>query len=394
VGHRENVDVLCFSHLRWNSVQQRPHHLMKRCSLEHRVFFWEEAAFGDVEAPQLQVFRHTQQGYTRIESRDADQDHGLFIVTPALPYAMASTDFSEPLRSLLDEFLKQFKVEQPLAWYYAPMAVGFTEKLEPAAVVYDCMDELSAFRGAPQQMVERELRLLKMADVVFAGGRSLYESKKRFHDNIHLFPSSIDFDHFVKARDPQPQPPDQESIARSRAGFSGVAGFYGVIDERFDFELIADTAALLPQVQFVLLGPIIKVSESDLPRANNIHYLGQKSYSDLPGYLAGWDVALIPFARNESTRYISPTKTPEYLAAARPVVSTPIADVIASYGSVVRIAETPEDFANAIKAAIADGINEDWVRRADAAIAGQSWDSTWEAMWNLAGPFALSKAVH
>jgi UDP-galactopyranose mutase len=387
VGHREKVDVLCFSHLRWNSVQQRPHHLMKRCSLEHRVFFWEEAAFADVEAPQLRIHQLDRQQHHQIYSQEGLPNQGLFIVEPILPHAMATTDFSEPLRLLLDEFSKSFELRQPLAWYYAPMAIGFTERLETSAVVYDCMDELSAFRGAPQQMVEREQRLLKMADVVFAGGRSLYESKKRFHDNIYLFPSSIDFEHFVKARDPQPEPADQQAIDRPRAGF------YGVIDERFDFALLARTAALLPPVQFVLLGPVIKVSEQDLPRAANIHYLGQKSYDQLPQYLAGWDVALIPFARNEATQYISPTKTPEYLAAARPVVSTPIADVVASYGTVVRIAETPVEFAAAINAAIAETSDPGWVKRADAAIAGQSWDSTWETMWELAEPYTHSTTV-
>ncbi|HEY0796761.1 MAG TPA: glycosyltransferase [Acidisarcina sp.] len=357
---------------------------MKRCSGEHRVFFWEEASFEDVEAPQLRI---SPRGGGHINTQENLRDEGLFVVEPILPHALGATDFSEPLRQLLDELSRSYKVEQPVAWYYAPMAIGFTERLEPSAVVYDCMDELSAFKGAPEQMVEREQRLLRMADVVFAGGRSLYESKRRFHKNIHLFPSSIDFDHFLKARSPQPEPTDQLSLARPRAGF------YGVIDERFDFELIAATAALLPDVQFVLLGPVVKVSVNDLPKAVNIHYLGQKTYDELPSYLAGWDVALIPFARNEATRYISPTKTPEYLAAARPVVSTPIADVIASYGSVVRIAESPEDFSAAINTAMGDGADPGWVRRADAAIAGQSWDSTWEAMWELAEPYTVSKIV-
>jgi hypothetical protein len=334
---------------------------MRRCSREHRVFFWEEAVFGHVDAPIIHVEPH----------------ENIFVVRPLLPHALSTTDFSEPLRLLLAQSLKLFKIDRPLAWYYAPMAIGFTEAPDAAAVVYDCMDELSAFRGAPQQMVEREQRLIKMADVMFAGGRSLFESKKRFHKNIHLFPSSIDFEHFAQARLPQPEPSDQAPIPHPRAGF------YGVIDERFDFDLIAGAARLLPKVQFVLLGPIVKVAEHDLPRAANIHYLGQKSYAELPQYLSGWDVALIPFALNEATKYISPTKTPEYLAAARTVVSTPIADVIASYGSVVHIAATPDKFAAAITAAIKEGKQRNWTKRADASVAGQSWDATWAAMDKL-----------
>ena len=367
--HGENIDVVCFSHLRWNSVKQRPHHLMDRCARERRVFFWEEAEFGNVESPQFQIEQHGD----------------VYVVRPTLPYALNSTDFSEPLRALLRQLLQSHKINRPIAWYYAPMAIGFTDQLAVSAVVYDCMDELSAFRGAPHQMVEREQRLLNMADVVFAGGRSLFESKRPLHRNIHLFPSSIDFEHFAAARLPQAEPSDQARICRPRAGF------YGVIDERFDFHLIARTAQLLPDVQFVLLGPIFKVAEHELPRADNIHYLGQKSYAELPRYLAGWDVALIPFALNEATRFISPTKTPEYLAAGRPVVSTPIADVIASYGSVVQIAATPEEYARAIRSAIATSKNAERIEAADEAVAGQSWDSTWEAMWRLVEPFLPSR---
>jgi UDP-galactopyranose mutase len=218
---------------------------------------------------------------------------------------------------------------------------------------------------------------MRKADVVFTGGQSLYESKRRFHHNVHAFPSSVDVAHFEKARAPLSEPDDQISIPRPRLGF------YGVLDERFDAALIGALAAARPDWQFVMLGPVAKIQHADLPHAPNIHYLGQKSYDDLPRYLAGWDVALMPFAINEATRFISPTKTPEYLAAGRPVVSTPIADVVSRYGEsgVVRIADDAVSFERAIESALEDGQDRAaFIGRVEAVLAGTSWDNTCAAM--------------
>ena len=227
-----------------------------------------------------------------------------------------------------------------MLWYYTPMALAFSAHVTAGVTVYDCMDELSAFRGAPPELVEREVELMCRANLVFTGGYSLYEAKQGRHDNIHPFPSSVEREHFKQARSGLDQPPVQAAVTGPRLGF------YGVIDERMDLELLATVADTRPDWSLVLVGPVVKIAEQDLPRRANIHYMGQQSYDDLPAFLSGWDVALMPFAINESTRFISPTKTPEYLAAGRPVVSTPIRDVVRHYGELegVKIAETAEAF--------------------------------------------------
>lgn len=356
----EPLDILCFSHLRWHFVTQRPQHLLTRAARSRRVFFWEEPV-EDGDAPEGGRLEVMEEG------------ERLWVIKP---HVRPGTDALACQRELLRQLLADFAVHSYVAWYYTPMALAFTDELRPAVTVYDCMDELSGFMGAPPELREREAELFRRADVVFTGGMSLFESKRRQHGNVHAFPSSIDVPHFRAARDGGPEPQDQAPIAHPRAGF------YGVVDERFDTDLVREVARLRPQVQFVFLGPVVKIAPEALPQSANIHYLGSKKYPELPQYLAGWDVALLPFARNESTRFISPTKTPEYLAAGKPVVSTPIHDVVSGYGDegLVAIAETPEEFAAAIDRAL-EPPAPGWREKVEAKLATNSWDETWAAMW-------------
>ncbi|CAN5475129.1 UDP-galactopyranose mutase [soil metagenome] len=357
-----SIDLLCFSHLRWHFVTQRPQHLMTRCAGERRVFFWEEPWWdaddnGD-GTPTLEIMR---------------EGANLLVLRPHLPRA---GDAAEMLRTLLQAFIEEQGISRYVCWYYTPMMLGFTNHLTPEATVYDCMDELTGFLGAPPELSQREASLFEVSDVVFTGGRSLYEAKKKNHGNVHAFPSSIDVPHFASALESSEDPADQMDIPHPRAGF------FGVLDERFDSALISEVAKLLPLTQFIFLGPIVKIDPASLPHGSNIHYLGGKTYAELPKYLAGWDVAILPFAMNESTRFISPTKTPEYLAAGKPVVSTPIQDVVDDYGNdgLVAIAASPEEFVSAIKNAPASQ-TEDWRTRVKAKLAESSWDKTWSDMW-------------
>jgi UDP-galactopyranose mutase len=352
-------DLVCLSHLRWNFVFQRPQHLLSRFAKERRVFFFEEPVFGKGRA-RLQVTRSPE---------------GVWVAVPHLPEGLDEQSVLEAQQVLLDELLQRHAVKRYVSWYYTPMALGFTRHLQPSTVVYDCMDELSAFRGAPPALLQREVELLQRADVVFTGGQSLYEAKRDRHPSVHAFPSSVDVAHFATARQPLTDPADQASIPHPRLGF------FGVVDERMDLELLAAVADARPDWQLVILGPVVKIDPASLPRRPNLHFLGGKLYTELPAYVSGWDVALMPFARNESTRFISPTKTPEYLAAGKPVVSTSIRDVVRPYGDLglVHIADTPEDFVRACEAAL----NEDratWLPRVDAHLASMSWDTTWGGM--------------
>jgi UDP-galactopyranose mutase len=354
-------DLLCFSHLRWHFVTQRPQHLLTRAARTRRVFFWEEPWWdaddnGD-GTPTLEVMR---------------EGENVWVLRPHLPRA---GNADEMLRELLGRFMADQHMTRYIRWYYTPMMLSFTSHLAPEATIYDCMDELSGFLFAPPELREREQQLFAAADVVFTGGMSLYEAKRKQHPNVHAFPSSIDESHFAKAKSITVDTHDQAAIPHPRAGF------FGVLDERFDHALMAEVARLRPDVHFIFLGPVVKIDPATLPQAKNIHYLGGKSYAELPQYLAGWDVALIPFALNESTRYISPTKTPEYLAAGKPVVSTPIHDVISGYGNagLVAIAHTAEEFAGALDKAL-EPPTEAWKQAVAEKLSTTSWDRTWDAM--------------
>ena len=362
------TDLVCLSHLRWNHVFQRPHHLMSRFARERRVFFVEEPV--------------ASAGPARLETQLSPE--GVRVVTPHLPAGLDEEGTHDALRELLAGHLAAEGAHRYALWYYTPMALPFTRHLAPLAVAYDCMDELSAFRGAPPALLRREAELLGRAQLVFTGGFSLYEAKRDRHANVHAFPSSVDVQHFGGARARLPQPADQRALPHPRLGF------FGVIDERMDLALVDGVAAARPDWQLVMLGPIAKIAPEDLPRRPNLHWLGQKRYPELPAYVAGWDVALMPFARNEATRFISPTKTPEYLAAGRPVVSTSIRDVVRPYGELglVRIADTVGDFVAAVEASLAED-RAAWLPEVDRFLAGQSWDTTWRQMRDL-----LDAAAH
>lgn len=357
------IDLICFSHLRWGFVFQRPQHLMSRFARHRRVFFVEEPVF-EGEKPYL---------------RSSVCSSGVRIQTPVLPHGTDHRKAIDFQKQLLRWMMAENGIREYVAWYYTPMAKEFTSLLQPAVTVYDCMDELSAFAGAPPAMRENEAQLFRDADLVFTGGASLYASKRKQHPAVHLFPSSVDLDNFARARTIKNDPPDQAGLPRPRLGYAGV------IDERMDLKLIGEIAAARPEWQLVMLGPVVKIDPATLPQAPNIHYIGMKQYAELPDYLSGWDIGMLPFAMNESTRFISPTKTPEYLAAGLRVISTPIRDVVTPYGDLglAGIASDAKEFIE-----IGDGFLErptaaEVMARTDEFLRQSSWDSTWSSMNRL-----------
>jgi UDP-galactopyranose mutase len=364
----EAATLICFSHLRWNFVFQRPQHLMSRFARDMSVLYWEEPLeIAEGETPFLQV-------------RENEDGANVRIIVPHLPKGMPDDAREATLKRLLDAHLAS--QHGPLVtWYYTPMMLPFSRHLHAAVTVFDAMDELSKFKFAPVKLLELEQELIERSDVVFTGGSSLFEAKKDRHPNVHCFPSSVDRAHFAKARARLFDPADQEDLPRPRLGF------YGVIDERFDTELLARAAEMRPDWSFVMVGPVVKISDEDLPKRSNIHYLGSKTYDQLPAYLSGWDVALMPFAMNESTQFISPTKTPEYLAGGKPVVSTPVKDVVRHYGELegVRIASSAEEFIAACDEALELSRNgeSDWLAEADLMLSASSWDTTQARMAGL-----------
>jgi glycosyltransferase involved in cell wall biosynthesis len=369
------TDLVCFSHLRWNFVYQRPQHLLSRFAKCFRVFYIEEPIF-HANTDRYDISISTE---------------NVVIVVPHLQGEGNRPDALSRQQQLLQNLFEQEKISNCIFWYYTPMYLKVTEGLKPRLVIYDCMDELSAFKGASSELKDMEAKLFGSADLVFTGGHSLYEAKKKHHPKTFCFPSSIDRAHFENARSIKFDPPDQDSIPHPRIGF------YGVIDERMDIDLLEKIARLRPQWNFIMIGPVVKINPSTLPNFHNIHYLGSKSYNELPHYLAGWDIAMIPFAHNESTRFISPTKTPEYLAGGKPVISTPIIDVIRPYGNkgYVRIAGTPEEFVRVTQEELELDAEDrtEWLEKVDDYLAQNSWNKTWGEMMSVIGTSVVGKSV-
>ncbi len=347
--------LLCFSHLRWDFVFQRPQHIMRRAAETHQVFYIEEPEH--CPGPAHYRMRVAEGGVT--------------VLTPVFEHHL---DRNHEERRLVEGLVSTLGDRSFVHWFYTPLARTIAAGLPCDLRVYDCMDELSAFRFAPKDLRDQELALMNEAHLVFTGGASLYAAKRKLHPLVRCYPSSVDVAHFAMARLDLPDPADPAHLPFPRIGF------FGVIDERMDLTLVATAAAALPDIQFVMLGPIAKIDEADLPRAQNIHWLGRKSYAELPGYLANWTAGWMPFALNEATAFISPTKTPEFLAAGIPVVSTAVTDVVASYGreGLVTIAG-PDNIAEALQGALS-GATPDWRARVDAKLATMSWDRTWQAM--------------
>lgn len=354
--------LIVFSHLRWNFVYQRPQHLLSRLARHWRVVFVEEPMLGEAEQ-RLERFSPTEgvEVWRPHVNGDAPGFHD---------------DHISVLQKFIADAIREQKITDYWIWFYTPMAVPLAAGLDPSGIVYDCMDELTLFKNAPRQLVQRENVLFKEADLVFTGGPSLYNSKKSRHPSVHCFPSSVDARHFSGASGDHAL---QAGIPQPRLGYCGV------IDERINMALIDAMATAHPEWQIVMVGPVVKIDPNGLPRQNNIHWLGQQSYNDLPAFICGWDLCLMPFALNEATRFISPTKMLEYMACGRPSVSTSIRDVVEPYGHVISIADTPQDYVAACEAILARTPEQQAAHAAALAqaISRTSWDRTAQAMADL-----------
>jgi UDP-galactopyranose mutase len=351
--------LLVLSHLRWDFVFQRPQHLITRAARDYEVVFFEEPQEDDDAAPRLDRFERA----------------GVLVVRPVLLSGLSPEVSMATQRALLGALLAPRAGRRLALWFYSPMFMPVAAQVPADAVVYDCMDELSAFRGAPPAMLEMERRLLARADLVFTGGRSLFDAKRGRHPSVYLFPYSINARHFGRARHGLPEPAALAPLPHPRIGF------FGVVDERMDLALVAALAALRPRWSFCMIGPVAKIDPTSLPRAANIHWFGAYDYRDLPAHLAHCDAGFMPFALNESTRFISPTKTPEFLAAGLPVVSTPVTDVVRDYGApgLVEIAQDETEMAAKLDQLL-HRPRDAWLARVDARLAAQSWDRSWAQM--------------
>jgi UDP-galactopyranose mutase len=371
-------DIICYSHLRWNFVYQRPQHLLSRFSKYSRVFFIEEPVW-DSGKETLSVKKVSE---------------NIWVIVPHFSSGIDSSYLYERKREMINKLMHEMNITNYISWYYSPMALPFSNNTNPSLIVYDCMDELSSFKNAPPALKENELRLIEKADVMFMGGHSLYNAKCHLHKNAYAFPSSIDREHFLRARTKIFDEDFYKDIPHPRLGF------YGVIDERMNMELLSGLAEKNPQWNIILIGPTAKISEDSIPKFSNVHYLGGKAYDDLPAYLSGWDIAIMPFGLNEATRFISPTKTPEFLAAGKPVISTSIADVVEPYGNkgLVAIADTADEFTAAaskiFNTILCDNKSyHQWLTSVDNFLQNMSWDKTWQEMNNVIEKTLKQKSI-
>jgi glycosyltransferase involved in cell wall biosynthesis len=357
--------ILVASHLRYDGVWQRPQQILTRFAREVPVLFIEEQ-------------------FPSHEDRNEFTRHGNVTVLRPL---RRRADYTQLDAATIQAAAVWLAGRRPLVWLYTPMLLGLADAFEHRPLVYDCMDELAAFRFAPPQMREREAQLLERADLVFTGGQSLYARRRALGDHVRLYPSGVEFEHFSRALTAEAHP-------LYRGLVRPVYGYFGVIDERIDYAILAALAE--SGASIVMVGPFAKIDPATLPRKTSLHFTGQVPYSELPRHLAGFDVAIMPFARNEATAFISPTKTPEYLAGGKPVVSTSIADVVARYGEVVRFADDPPAFVATCAAACRPDPQR--FSRGIALARADGWDAIVAAMkadidWTFFGRGALTMAL-
>lgn len=361
--------LLVHSHLRWDFVWQRPQQMLARLAARAPVYFVEEPV-AVAEARAHLVVTTPTPGVTRI--------------LPVLPRGATSsgaTSSDHDLHLVAELLCQLFGPDGALAggargatqWFYSPMSAPvmlgrLAEHLRTGAVVYDCMDELRNFRYAPPDLGRREQQLLRRADLVLAGGHRLWQARARVHANAHFIGCGVDVAHFAAGREVA-RPTDLGPVDRP------VMGYYGVIDERLDYELIDQLARAHPEATVAMVGPVVKVDPDALPAAENLRWLGARAYAELPAYSAAFAVCLMPFALNAATAYINPTKALEYMAAGRPVVSTAVPDVLHHFRPVARVGHTRTEFVAEAGRALRDP-------RPDLLAMGRQWAeaNTWEAI--------------
>lgn len=355
-SHCETTDLLVFSHLRWDFVFERSQHLHSRFAKYRRVFFVEEPVLGSVEIPRFHL-RETPEGVQ--------------IAVPHLPKSLKSEDIEPVLRDLVDELIFEEDLSRFVLWYDSPRALPFTRHLEAQHVIFD-------LQGKVDSSAET-LELLRKADLALTGSSVQYEALKSTFPNLEFVPSSVDHDHFSQGRQSLVEPTDQVNLSHPRIGF------YGVIDDRLNFELIEELAIKRPDWQFVLVGPVMEGDPEKLFHSKNVHVLGKKDYHELPLYLSGWDCAILPFRQSERTAYLSPTMALEFLSAGKPVVATPLPEIRTFLGDLglVWTAETTEEFLRCIEDALASRETREWSEEFEGLVTGKTWEETFLAIASL-----------
>ena len=367
LNKRDNRPLIVHCHLRWDFVWQRPQQIFSRLAAHHPIAFVEEPMW--------------QEGERRLDISEPFANIARII--PVLSAAEKNDDNDNQCtavlrllrRALTEHPLLTGRFASPIQWFYSPMTAPiFLDSFDSVATVYDCMDELAQFRFAPAGLRESEQLLISRSDVVFTGGYQLFQSKSRYHDNVHFYGCGVDAEHYSKARLAETElPAEVVNLAKP------IFGYFGVIDERLDYALLTQLAREMPEASIVMVGPRAKVDQQSLPNLPNIHWLGHRSYADLPALVKSFDVCLMPFALNDATQYINPTKTLEYMAAGKPVVSTAVPDVLHHFAPIVDVTFTTDGFIKAVRRAVRSP-RADLIKQGIERANNASWDSIVSAM--------------
>lgn len=367
--------IIALCHLSWDWVWQRPQQFLSRLAKTHPVLFVETYCS---DVPQ-----------TTVRLRSVDAYPNLTICEMHLPASRWNDgryidgERRRALRRALSNDLAG-RFERAILWFNDPMAVtAFAGHLGESLIVYDCMDELSQFKGAPPTLVERERDLLEVADVVFCGGRKMRDKRLRVNPNSYFYGTGVDCRHFGSAQSAT------LAVDPEIAELDGpILGYFGVVDERIDYELLATLADADPSWHVVIVGPWTKVDPAEFPRRRNLHWFGARPYAQLPSITKGFTVCLMPFALNEATEYINPTKALEYMAAGRPVISTALDEVKSNFANVARIARSHEEFVTLCRREV-NSPSQTRIARGLKLAAENTWEAILEKMeGHIADAFA------
>lgn len=351
-------DMIVFCHLRWQFVYKRPQHIISRMANTMKILFIEEP----------------------LEYKENENCGNLIVINEMLHVLQPNVKDIQSIVEIIPQYVSNTTISY--GWFYSAAFCPLLGSMEFENVIYDCMDELSLFKNASEHLTNQEKYLISQSNIIFTGGKSLYESKKQFHKNVHCIPNSVDNYHFAKALNGVAIPDDIASLK------SPIVGYYGVIDERINLELLHEAAKKLPNISFVMIGPLGQIEENELPKESNIHYLGIKPYSQLPNYLKAFDVAMMPFALNDATKYISPNKTLEYIAAGRAIISTKIPDVVRDYSICINLIDTADEFCEAIVFQLERRDRLSMEMEYYKILQNTSWDATADKMKSIIKTFA------
>lgn len=360
----ETCDLLVLAHSRWDLDHHRGHNIFSRYAQKRRVFYFEEPSFGQTEIPRLHI---------------RDTFENVMVVTPHLPNPIKSNQIDSILRELIDELIFEEEIINFTLWLQTPRAFRYARDIDATTIIYECMEDYDNINNFSENLFQVEKELMENSDIIFVVSEALYQKKKFQHHNIHVFPNSADYFHFIQSRDFILDPYDQIHIPHPRIGF------YGIIDQSIDLKLIDEIAQIREDLNFVFIGPLKDTKFSQLPTRKNIYYLEQKDYNLIPLYVAEWDCGLLPFCINEVTQYSSPHQTAELLMAGKPIVATHIPDISIRFGkkSLAKMASNAEDFSEKIDKAILESKEQKWKELIDNELKNETWDQVFKKMCDI-----------